>query len=120
MRYRPRFLVFLTALAALLSVWAPRAHATVDNTTCTVLNGDDSVDSFNSLRRKIEQGWNRTDFRMCTQLIQFSNVDTIKLNSPLDINNDNALDCQAGDGKPAVCGDGWALVIDGGSGEVTI
>jgi len=93
----------------------------VDNTTCTVLNSDDTVDSFNSLRRKVEEGWNRSgdQIRACTQLINFSNVSSIVLKDPLSFSNQNALDCEAGPDKPQVCGDGWALVVDG-SPKVTL
>ncbi len=89
--------------------------ATVDNTTCTVLSDADQVDDFNSLRRKVEEGYNRHDYRMCTELIRFdgSKEYTIVLTKTLLLQNDSDLDCTAGDGKPEVCGDGWGLILDG-------
>ena len=93
----------------------PDARATVDNTTCTVLSNSDSVDDFNSLRRKIEQGYNRDNYRMCTEKVDFGGSQnyTIKLQGTLLLHNENDLDCPAGPGKPAVCGDGWGFILDG-------
>jgi hypothetical protein len=96
-------------------VWA----AAFDNTTCFVLNDEDSEEYYNSLRRKIEDGWNRRETRLCTQAIHVK-VPKITLESPLDINNENAMDCRAGSDKPKVCGDSWALVIDGAGSRATI
>ncbi len=89
------------------------AGATVDNTTCQVLSNSDSADDFNSLRRKVEQGFNRKqDFRMCTDLIKFTagNDLTIVLTAPLKFDNDGDLDCT---GDSPACNDGIALLVDG-------
>lgn len=111
-------------LGAILGIfWISNAAAVVDNTTCVVLNSSDNVDSFNSLRRKIEQGFNRPDFRMCTELVKFQEPNgagiNIKLTAPLHIKNDGDLDCSA---NHPLCGDGVAFMVDGSTnpGGVTI
>jgi len=89
-----------------------RPAGAVDNTTCTVLDNSDSADDFNSLRRKVEQGFNRSDFRACTDLIKFgagSELD-ITLVQAIHFNNDQDLDCT---GDSPVCNDGIALLVDG-------
>lgn len=98
------------------------SRAAVDNTTCVVLNEKDTPTepTFNELRRKLEQGYNRPEYRMCTELIRFeSNVNQIKFQAPIYIKNDADLDCAAGPGKPEVCGDGWGLIVDGGASKIT-
>ncbi|MFO1462873.1 MAG: thrombospondin type 3 repeat-containing protein [bacterium] len=107
---------------ALSFAMAKPARATVDNTTCQVLSNSDSVDDFNSLRRKVEQGFNRKqDFRMCTDLIKFTSGGdmTIVLSAPLHFNNDQDLDCQ---GDSPACKDGIAFMLDGtpNGGKVVI
>lgn len=58
--------IFGLACVALVSP----AHAVVDNTLCTVTHsGDDS--SVGSLRRDLDQGYNRTQNRSCTEVITF-------------------------------------------------
>ncbi len=100
------------------------AWAVVDNTTCSVLNSSDNSESFNSLRRKVEDGFNRDEFRACTDVINFKPPGGekihIKLTSPLHINNDGDLDCTAA--GYAACNDGNALLVDGStnSGGVII
>jgi len=91
------------------------AAAVVDNTTCSVLSNSDSVDDFNSLRRKVEEGYNRESNRMCTELIRFADNQefNLVLKGTLLLHNENDLDCPAGADKPAVCGDGWGLILDG-------
>lgn len=101
---------------------AGSASAVVDNTTCKVLSNSDSVDDFNSLRRKVEEGFNRKqDFRMCTDLIRFESGGemTILLTKPLHFNNDQDLDCQ---GDSPACKDGIAMLLDGtpNGGKVVI
>lgn len=98
------------------------AMAQVDNTTCTVMTGDDTPaqPGFHELRRKIEEGFNRTMYRMCTEKIAFSSGITVDLAAPLDIKNENDLDCPAGAGKPEVCGDGWGLILDGAGGSIDV
>ena len=113
-----RQLAYLTGIFGVLALGlgssAP-ARAEVDNTTCTVLSASDNVDDFNSLRRKIEQGYNRDNYRACTEKIDFggSQAYEIKLQGTLLLHNENDLDCPAGEGKPAVCGDGWGFILDG-------
>jgi hypothetical protein len=92
----------------------------VDNTYCTVKSGSDDLEDFHSLRRKIERGFNNsTSMRACTDLINFdSSVKTVKLTSPLSINNSKDLDCTIS-GHP-LCQDQWAFVISGGEGDSKI
>ena len=48
----------------LLSFMLPATgSAVVDNTTCSVLSDSDSTEDFHSLRRKVEEGFNRPDNR---------------------------------------------------------
>jgi len=99
------------------------AASPLDNTTCSVLTASDSSDDFNSLRRKLEEGFNRDTQRFCTEKINFQagKEFSVRLAKTLEIANLNDLDCPAGDGKPAVCGDGWGLVVDGtSSSSVTL
>ncbi len=86
-----------------------------DNTTCAVLSNSDEVGDFNSLRRKIEEGFNRQNqARFCTEYIFFSpQTTTVRVQNTLTIDNLEDLDCGAGPGKPEVCGDGWGLILDG-------
>src|SRR5881394_2470425 len=97
-----KILLGTTFLSLMLGFHLPFASAddgVVDNTTCTVLNDSDSADSFNSLRRKIEQGFNRPEQRSCTELVNFKEPSNgeirIKLTAPLHINNENDVDCSA-------------------------
>lgn len=94
---------------------AGSAHATVDNTTCVVLTNSDSAEDFHSLRRKMDEGFNRDRHRACTEWIHFGNEKEfhIRLTRTLEISNESDLDCSAGPGKPAVCGDGWGFILDG-------
>lgn len=113
-----RQLAYLTGIFGLLALslgWTPHARATVDNTTCTVLSTSDSAEDFNSLRRKIEQGYNRDNYRACTEKVDFGGSQdyTIQLSGTLLLHNENDLDCPAGEGKPSVCGDGWGFILDG-------
>ncbi len=99
-----------------LALLFPRlALAVVDNTTCGVLSNGDSVEDFHSLRRKVEEGYNRASNRMCTELIRFEGGKEyeIRLQDTLSLQSEGDLDCPAGPGKPAVCGDGWGLILDG-------
>ncbi|MCE9625237.1 MAG: hypothetical protein K8R69_07285, partial [Deltaproteobacteria bacterium] len=120
-RMQKFFTVAVFGFGLALAMVRPAA-ATVDNTTCQVLSGTDNVDDFNSLRRKVEQGFNRKqDFRMCTDLIKFQSGSalTIVLTAPIHFNNDGDLDCQ---GDSPACKDGIALMLDGtpNSGKVII
>ena len=105
---------FFGTLAAMPGI-VTLAQAVVDNTTCSVLSPSDSVDDFNSLRRKIEQGYNRETNRMCTEKVDFGGGEaySIKLQGTLLLHSETDLDCPAGPGKPAVCGDGWGFILDG-------
>ncbi len=118
-----RLFLALLFLGIALGPWT-HAQATVDNTTCRVLTGDDHPDQpgFNELRRKVKEGFNRPTgmFRMCTEEIIFDNNITVNLAAPLDINNEDDLDCEAGPDKPPVCGDGWGLILDGAGGTIDV
>jgi cell division septation protein DedD len=89
-----------------------KAHATIDNRYCAVLSSSDSPEDggvypYNSLRRKLEDGFNRTSTpRLCTEKIFFGADKSynISLGSPLEINNSDDLDQDK---------DGFGLVIDG-------
>lgn len=83
----------------------------VDNTTCVVLSGSDDVTDFNSLRRKLENGFNQTGLRFCTDLIDFDGVYGIALKNALRIDNPQDLDCDA-ENIP-VCHDGIAFELRG-------
>lgn len=102
-------------LSCLLLVYAPIGWTQVDNTNCTVSSTKDD-NSFNTLRRKIEDGFNRSFDRACTELIKFngnksSEPMTIKLAAPLKILGENDGDCTF-NGHP-LCGDGINFEIDG-------
>ncbi|MFO1463762.1 MAG: thrombospondin type 3 repeat-containing protein [bacterium] len=109
-------------LALLLLGVTSTAMAQVDNTTCTVLTGEDHPEqpAFNELRRKVVEGFNRTMYRMCTEKIQFASGITVNLAAPLNIKNEEDLDCPAGQDKPEVCGDGWGLIVDGAGGTIDV
>ena len=112
--------------AALVALILPLLHLTpafsvVDNTTCEVKSNSDSAEDFNSLRRKVEQGFNRDEFRACTDLIKFNKgtAMTIALGAPIHFNSDTDLDCT---GDSPACNDGIALMLDGtaNGGKVVI
>lgn len=86
--------------------YLPMAYGAVDNRFCTVKNGRDVVSSFNSLRRKLEEGFNRVSNRACTEKVIFEADKSfvIKLNSPLLIDNPEDLDAD---------GDGFNFILDG-------
>lgn len=83
----------------------------VNDAVCRVLSPSDSVGEFHSLRRKVVEGFNRPEKRACVDLIHFGESDYhIRLQSTLTLDNAKDLDCT---GQPSVCGDGWALILDG-------
>ncbi len=89
------------------------APVRIDLSHCTVVSSSDSVDNFSSLRRKIEQGFNRSSQRMCTESIRFNagsefNIqaeDTYTIQTPADTDTN---------------GDGWGLKIFGNGSDVVI
>ena len=93
------FLVILFAIFSLSGFFPSSAHAddeTVDNRYCLVKNGNDSSDSFNSLRRKLD-GFNNKDYPQCTEKISFDpkqsgGAYSINLGSGLSIDRPNDLD----------------------------
>jgi hypothetical protein len=95
-------------------------QAQVDNTYCTVKSTSDDVNNFHSLRRKLEQGFNRLDQggqRSCTDLINFDGTDgepmVIVLTKPLEIKGEEDLDCTI-TGHP-LCNDNVTFKLDGTS-----
>lgn len=80
----------------------------LDNTVCSVRAQDDDS-SFSSLRRKLEEGFNRRVYRFCTETIRFYAEDgkdfqyDIALKKPILIDNPFDQDFD---------GDGHGLVID--------
>jgi thrombospondin type 3 repeat protein len=103
-------------------IFTPAAHASFDNTTCAVLSNADDTSDYNSLRRKVEEGFNRTETRLCTEKIFFSSEKefTITLKNTLEVSNEDDLDCSAGPDKPSVCGDKLGLIIDGSTSPSVI
>lgn len=83
----------------------------VDITTCVVKSDTDDISDFNSLRRKIEKGFNQTSPHLCTELIYFDGVYGVALKSPLRIDNLDDGDCD--DDSLSVCNDGIALDVPG-------
>lgn len=115
-------LKFWLPILALGLLFPNLAAAVVDNTTCSVLSESDSVEDFNSLRRKVEEGFNRNENRMCTEWVRFDGGKDflITLQETLTLRNENDLDCAAGPGKPAVCGDGYGFILDGSTSPAVI
>jgi len=109
------FLFCLLALCLAPFLRGVQADEVVDNTTCKVLSDSDELSDFNSLRRKVVEGFNRGEDRSCTELIVLGpgRETIVHLKSTLEIDNPNDVDCPAGPDKPAVCGDGWGLILDG-------
>lgn len=103
--------LFLIALGIGLVGWRDAAATPVNDAVCRVLSPSDSVQEFHSLRRKVVEGFNRPEKRACVDLIAFGESDYhIRLKSTLSLDNTKDLDCS---GAPSVCGDGWALILDG-------
>ncbi len=108
MRHPIRFGIF-AILALMLSPLS--SEAVVDNRYCKVTTPDDTVEAFGSLRRKLDEGFNRTGNapRMCTEKIEYdphqgNGSYGTRLGGPLSIDNTADLDHD---------GDGWGLIIDG-------
>lgn len=83
----------------------------IDNTTCVVRSSVDDANDFNSLRAKVENGFNRTMIQFCTQLIRFDSVYGILLTKTLQFDNPQDTDCD-NDSLP-VCHDGIAFELQG-------
>ncbi len=116
MFYRHLIRRALCLLGLILSFsWTQGVLGVVDNTTCWVLSSSNSAADFNSLPRKLLEGFNRDIHRACTEKIAFQEGKefSITLSETLAIANREDLDCPPGPGKPAVCGDGWGLIVDG-------
>ncbi|HKY62693.1 MAG TPA: thrombospondin type 3 repeat-containing protein [bacterium] len=103
----------LSAFSLSFLAFSLTAQATVDNRYCEVKSASDSTEDFNSLRRKLDEGFNRTgdQARMCTEKISFDGEQnggsySLNLGGPLSISNPTDLDKD---------GDGWGLIIDGSS-----
>lgn len=95
-----------------LGAYLPMAGAAVDNTYCEVRSNSDSIDDFHSLRRKMEEGFNRTERRACVEQISFApGAWTIRLQKTLTIDNFRDLNCTI-PGHP-LCQDLWAFVLKG-------
>jgi hypothetical protein len=85
-----------------------------DDVTCWVRSNCDnsgSIEAFNCLRHKIEQGYNTTTQRACVDRIVISNkVGTITLKKPLVIDNERDENCE---GDSPYCRDEWGLILEG-------
>lgn len=68
-----QYLSIFAIVFLFFTVAAKDSHALVDDTTCTVTNSQDdpSAPSFGSLRRKVDDGFNRPSNRFCMDLIKF-------------------------------------------------
>ena len=105
-----RFKIFSTSLFTLcLMMTSLSANAEVDNRYCVVKSASDDVNDFNSLRRKLVEGFNRHENRMCTEKISFDRDqnggsyvvtlgDEMKIDNESDLNKDE---------------DGFNFVLDG-------
>ncbi|MFO1518217.1 MAG: DUF4215 domain-containing protein [bacterium] len=102
-------------LAALFFLVSAPAFALVDNTKCTVKDQEDTPGnpSDYSLRGRIEDGFDRTSNRSCTEQINFEPGATFKISVqdtiPLTYESDGDFD-----------NDGWNLIVNGGAANVTI
>jgi len=91
MRSKSLILALFTFTFAFLGAFS--THAEVDNRYCVVKSATDDVDDFNSLRRKLVEGFNRTENRMCTEKITFDHGQNggayvINLGSGIDITSE--------------------------------
>ena len=90
------------------------SFAQTDDTTCWVRSDCDeagSIDAFNCLRQKIENGYNKKIQRACVdQIIINNSVKTITLTKPLVIDNSEDGNCK---GDSPACKDEWGLLIRG-------
>ncbi len=115
MKFPKMLLVVAMVFSFLLTVQKPASAKAYDNTTCLVLSNSDDSNDFNSLRRKIEEGFNRAQQRFCTELVFFQepsgNALEIKLNQALHINNADDLDCS--NQSHPLCNDGVNFKLDG-------
>ncbi|MFO1518219.1 MAG: hypothetical protein U1F57_00920 [bacterium] len=96
------------------------AWATVDNTKCTVKDQEDTPGnpSNYSLRGRLENGYNLSSNRACTELIRFEPGASfnIQINGTLTVNRENDGDFD-GDGNNLIIakGDAGQVIIDGHS-----
>jgi len=106
-----KFLSGVILSLGLILAYPSNSHAVTDNTNCDVKITADTSQIY-TLRRAVEEGFNRMDPRDCVEQIRFkgnnpSEAMVIKLTKPLHINNPNDLDCN-GPGNPInhpLCGD---------------
>jgi len=102
-------LLFLASILFLSTVGIGLAQAQVDNRYCLVKSAGDDVNDFNSLRRKLVEGFNRPDTRMCTEKVSFDPTTnggsySINLTNGFQIKSESDLDKD---------GDGFNFIIDG-------
>jgi hypothetical protein len=97
------------------------SYAATDDTTCWVKDDCDdagNIDAFNCLRHKIENGYNKKVQRSCVdRIIINEKITRITLTKPLVIDNDRDGDCE---GNSPLCGDDWALILNGNSTEIDV
>ncbi len=90
-KFMKKLILSIFSLVCLLAI-SPATHALVDNTLCTVTHDNDDS-SLGSLRRNLDQGYNRTQNRSCTEVITFgSGTFNIKPSSTLGITNANDVE----------------------------
>lgn len=92
-----------------LALAATGTRAEVDNRYCVVKSASDDAGDFNSLRRKVVEGFNRNENRMCTEKIRFDRDQNggsyvVTLGATMEIDNENDLNKDE---------DGFNFVIDG-------
>ncbi len=104
-------LLFLACALFLSTFGAGFAQAQVDNRYCLVKSPSDDVNDFNSLRRKLVEGFNRgnDEPRMCTEKISFDpqangGAYILNLTNGFEIKSESDLDKD---------GDGLNFIIDG-------
>ena len=109
-----KLLISIFTIASCM-LFVSNSHALVDDQTCTVTNSDDNASSasFGSLRRKLNQGFNRPSNRFCMSEINFTagKVFEIQLTSTMYIVGDGNLNITKKDAT-SVTIDGMGLGDD--------
>jgi hypothetical protein len=86
------------------------ASAVVDDRYCTVRSSSDSVDQFHSLRRKLQEGYNRPKERACVETIYFAEDESFNIVLTKTLPVENANDPDSDD-------DGSVFKLDGSQAD---
>lgn len=106
-------------LLLIVTLQGRTAMAQVNNTRCEVRNSSDDLGQFNSLRRKVVEGFNREETRACTDAIEFTNQDfNIVLKKTLHLDNSEDGDCS--NEKSNYCFDEWAFILAGDTAKKVV